>query len=46
MDAPGNFLRFLYPYSSIYAYEIDGRFDIGGLDTYIEAEEAFTKLKK
>ncbi len=45
-DAPGNFLTWLHPRSPVYALQISGRFDIGGLQSYIECEEWFQQRKK
>jgi hypothetical protein len=42
----GTLVQWLYPRTPIYAYPITGRFDIGGLDSYIEADTFFhNKLK-
>jgi len=43
LDAPGNFIPYLIKNQPTYAYRISGRFDIGGLDTYIECNNFFTK---
>lgn len=40
-DAPGHLIPWLCSRSPIFAYEIEGRFDIGGLPSYIEANEFF-----
>lgn len=40
-DAPGNFLAWLHSRSPVQTMRISGRFDIGGLDSYIEADEHF-----
>mmetsp|Transcript_10314 Transcript_10314/g.19498 ORF Transcript_10314/g.19498 Transcript_10314/m.19498 type:complete len:304 (+) Transcript_10314:38-949(+) len=52
-DAPGHLLPWLCGKSPIFAYRVQGRFDIGGLESYIEANECFQarrnkkkKLKK
>jgi hypothetical protein len=45
-DAPGNFLRFLIPLAPVLVETISGRFDVGGLDTYISCDEYFHQLKK
>jgi hypothetical protein len=39
----GNFLTWLWSRSPVYAYAISGRFDIGGLDSYIECDDFFKK---
>lgn len=41
MDAPGYFVRYLYNKQRIYACPIRGRYDIGGLQSYIECEKQF-----
>jgi NDP-sugar pyrophosphorylase family protein len=42
-DAPGNLLCWLHSRSEVFAYKISGRFDIGGLETYIECETSYQK---
>jgi len=44
-DAPGNFLCWLFSRSPVWVYQISGRFDIGGLDTYIKCNETFVPRK-
>jgi len=41
VDAPGTFVAWLYSRSSIYASPVRRRFDIGSLDTYIEADNYY-----
>eukprot|EP01102_Stenamoeba_stenopodia_P004113 TRINITY_DN1429_c0_g1_i1.p1 TRINITY_DN1429_c0_g1~~TRINITY_DN1429_c0_g1_i1.p1 ORF type:complete len:272 (+),score=57.55 TRINITY_DN1429_c0_g1_i1:127-942(+) len=41
-DAPGQFIAWLYSRSNVYASQIPGRFDIGGLADYAEADAYFT----
>lgn len=41
MDAPGYFVRYLYSLQPIYAYAIRGRYDIGGLNSYIQCNQQF-----
>ncbi|KAI8929039.1 nucleotide-diphospho-sugar transferase [Entophlyctis helioformis] len=38
VDAAGKFIAWLVGQARVYAYAISGRLDIGGLDTYIQAE--------
>ncbi len=40
-DAPGNFLRHLVGRVPLRAVPISGRFDVGGLATYIECDAYF-----
>jgi len=40
-DAPGNLLCWLHSRADVFAHKISGRFDIGGLDSYIECEAWF-----
>ena len=41
LDAPGTFIKYLFPKEKIYAMPVDGRFDIGNLESYIEADQHF-----
>ena len=43
-DATGNFVAYLYPRKPVYATEVSGRFDVGGLQSYITCNEHFMKL--
>ncbi|XP_062304755.1 glucose-1-phosphate adenylyltransferase [Osmerus eperlanus] len=43
-DAPGNFLSWLIPRKPVYTYEIDGRFDVGNLQSYVECDLYFKEL--
>uniref|UniRef100_A0A6A7G933 Glucose-1-phosphate adenylyltransferase-like n=2 Tax=Hirondellea gigas TaxID=1518452 RepID=A0A6A7G933_9CRUS len=45
VDAPGVFISWLIKRISTYAEEISGRFDVGALKTYIEADRYFTSLE-
>jgi hypothetical protein len=45
-DAPGNFLTWLHKRAPVFAYRISGRFDIGGLDSYVECENWFQERLK
>ncbi|KAI9496164.1 nucleotide-diphospho-sugar transferase [Zychaea mexicana] len=38
-DATGKFLAYLYPRFKVVTYPISGRIDVGGLESYIEANE-------
>ncbi|KAK9721399.1 hypothetical protein K7432_003429 [Basidiobolus ranarum] len=38
-DAPGNLIKWLYKKTTIHSVPITGRLDIGGLDSYVEADE-------
>eukprot|EP00096_Caligus_rogercresseyi_P007468 TRINITY_DN25331_c0_g1_i1.p1 TRINITY_DN25331_c0_g1~~TRINITY_DN25331_c0_g1_i1.p1 ORF type:complete len:279 (-),score=36.21 TRINITY_DN25331_c0_g1_i1:417-1253(-) len=40
-DAPGHFLKYLIPKSPVYAFSIKGRFDVGGLESYLQCHKAF-----
>ncbi|EDQ86431.1 uncharacterized protein MONBRDRAFT_33828, partial [Monosiga brevicollis MX1] len=42
-DAPGNFVRYLCAKRNCYVMPISGRWDVGGLPSYIECNAAFTK---
>jgi dTDP-glucose pyrophosphorylase len=42
-DATGKCLAYLYPRFPISTYPISGRIDVGGLDSYIDANEYFKK---
>ena len=44
-DATGNFVAYLYPRIPVYATEVAGRFDVGGLQSYITSNEHFMKLQ-
>jgi len=44
-DAPGNFLCWLYSRAPVWVYEITGRFDIGGLETYVKCNQAYVPHK-
>lgn len=37
-DAPGRFIEYLHPRFPVFANPISGRFDVGGLETYIKAD--------
>jgi len=39
-DAPGQFISWLHTRSPVYADHVSGRFDIGNLDSYLEADRA------
>lgn len=41
-DAPGNFLRHLVGKVPVAAEAIAGRFDVGGLDTYVSCDAYFS----
>jgi len=43
IDAPGKWLPWLCKHGTIYAKEVEGRFDIGSLDDYIETQKFFEK---
>lgn len=45
-DAPGNFPAWLHKQTPIYACQISGRFDIGDLKTYIDADNVFVARKR
>jgi ADP-glucose pyrophosphorylase len=34
-DATGNFVKYLHSRRPVYTYEISGRYDIGGLESYL-----------
>lgn len=40
-DAPGNFLAWLYPRKPVYTFEVSGRFDVGGLQSYLACHKHF-----
>jgi NDP-sugar pyrophosphorylase family protein len=40
-DAPGKFLSYLCQQLPVFAYKISGRFDVGGLSSYIECDRYF-----
>eukprot|EP00050_Salpingoeca_kvevrii_P012383 m.22152 g.22152 ORF g.22152 m.22152 type:complete len:203 (+) comp3984_c0_seq1:3-611(+) len=40
-DAPGNFIRYLIAKAPVFAKKISGRFDVGGLASYIECDKHF-----
>ena len=40
-DAPGNFLPYLCQQLPVFAFKISGRFDVGGLSSYIECDRYF-----
>ncbi|MEW5896699.1 MAG: sugar phosphate nucleotidyltransferase [Nanoarchaeota archaeon] len=42
-DAPGRFVSWLYQRVPVYAFEISGRFDVGGLQDYRKADEFFKR---
>ncbi|XP_013402412.1 uncharacterized protein LOC106168034 [Lingula anatina] len=42
-DATGNFIAYLYQRAPVYATEISGRFDVGGLQSYVICHEHFKK---
>jgi len=44
-DAPGLFVAWLFKRKPVYAAEIPGRFDVGGLDDYVEANKYFEANK-
>jgi UTP-glucose-1-phosphate uridylyltransferase len=37
-DAPGKFLCWLYQREPVFAVQIEGRLDVGGLESYLEAD--------
>lgn len=41
-DAPGNFVPYLCQRLPVFSFEISGRFDVGGLSSYIECDKYFT----
>jgi UTP-glucose-1-phosphate uridylyltransferase len=43
VDATGQFISALYKVFPVQTYPISGRFDIGALDSYITANDYFTK---
>lgn len=43
VDAPGTFIKWLFEREKIHAFPIEGRFDIGNLESYIEADRHFTQ---
>lgn len=43
VDAPGSFIGKLHAHEPVFAYYISGRFDLGALDTYITADEYFSR---
>jgi len=43
-DAPGMFLAWLYKRHPVHATAVSGRFDVGGLVDYVEANEYFSQL--
>jgi NDP-sugar pyrophosphorylase family protein len=45
-DAPGHFPAWLHKQKPIFACQISGRFDIGDLRTYVEADSVFVQQKK
>ncbi|XP_077435649.1 glucose-1-phosphate adenylyltransferase [Vanacampus margaritifer] len=40
-DAPGNFVSWLILRKPVYAHEIGGRFDVGGLQSYLDCDRFF-----
>jgi len=40
-DAPGNLVKYLYQKTVIFAHQITGRFDVGGLADYIKTNKFF-----
>jgi len=44
-DAPGNFLCWLHSRAPVWVYKISGRFDIGGLETYVKCNDTFVPRK-
>lgn len=44
VDAAGQFIRWLFSRHPVFASQIEGRFDIGALDSYIVANDHFTRL--
>ncbi|XP_013401467.1 uncharacterized protein LOC106167282 [Lingula anatina] len=42
-DATGNFIAYLYQRAPVYATEISGRFDVGGLQSFLICQEHFQK---
>jgi len=45
-DAPGLFVAYIYSKKPIFATEIPGRFDVGGLEDYEQANEYFERKGK
>jgi len=43
-DAPGMFTAWLYNKSPVYSIQICGRFDVGGLQDYIKADQHFSRV--
>lgn len=44
LDAPGNFVVYLYQKEDVYAYKFDGIcYDVGNLETYKEVNEIYSK---
>ena len=44
-DAPGHFVSWLWSRSPCYAHYVSGRYDIGGLQTYIDCEKDIASKK-
>ncbi|EGD77206.1 hypothetical protein PTSG_08298 [Salpingoeca rosetta] len=42
-DAPGNFIRYLIAKHACYASQISGRYDVGGLATYVQCNRDFAQ---
>jgi len=45
-DAPGNFLIWLHSRAPVWVYPISGRFDIGGLETYVKCDKLFVNVHR
>ncbi|XP_035666444.1 glucose-1-phosphate adenylyltransferase-like isoform X1 [Branchiostoma floridae] len=45
IDAPGNFLQYLYTRRPVFVYKISGRFDVGGLQSYIVCDQYFMQKR-
>ena len=44
-DAPGHYVSWVWSRRPCYAHYVSGRFDIGGLQTYIDCERDIQQLK-
>ncbi|KAL5496405.1 hypothetical protein EMCRGX_G012680 [Ephydatia muelleri] len=44
-DAPGHFINYLYRKRRVHSFEVAGRFDVGGLQSYVECNDYFSTWK-
>jgi len=43
-DAPGNFIRHLVARKPVFAHQVEGRFDVGNLESYLRCDQYFTSI--